>query len=109
MAGHRIASLLKASPKGEGFHPSQRETLRARVELGSPPHRLVEDSPFRVPLDHHRYCVLCVSPSGRDWCCPTRFGFDMDPDGPDESQQLATKRSHDLLFTFPPSRECAVA
>jgi hypothetical protein len=33
----------------------------------------------------------------------------MDTDGPDESQQLATKRSHDLLFTFPPSRECAVA
>jgi hypothetical protein len=28
MAGHRIASLLKASPKGEGFHPSQTVTLR---------------------------------------------------------------------------------
>jgi hypothetical protein len=28
MAGHRIASLLKASPEGEGFHPSQTETLR---------------------------------------------------------------------------------
>src|SRR2546422_6498674 len=28
MAGHRIASLLKASPEGEGFHPSQTVTLR---------------------------------------------------------------------------------
>ena len=27
-AGHRIASLLKASPKGEGIHPSQSVTLR---------------------------------------------------------------------------------
>jgi hypothetical protein len=27
MAGHRIASLLKASPEGEGFHPSQAVTL----------------------------------------------------------------------------------
>jgi hypothetical protein len=27
MVGHRIASLLKASPEGEGFHPSQTGTL----------------------------------------------------------------------------------
>src|SRR2546426_10817553 len=30
MAGHRIASLLKASPEGEGFHPSQTVTLSSR-------------------------------------------------------------------------------
>src|SRR2546425_13227838 len=33
MAGHRIASLLKASPEGEGIHPSQIGTL------SSPPRR----------------------------------------------------------------------
>src|SRR6266487_4945211 len=32
MAGHRIASLLKASPKGEGFHPSQTVTLIAATD-----------------------------------------------------------------------------
>jgi hypothetical protein len=32
MAGHRIASLLKASPEGEGFHPSQTETLKKATE-----------------------------------------------------------------------------
>ena len=29
MVGHRIASPLKASPKGEGVHPSPSATLRA--------------------------------------------------------------------------------
>jgi hypothetical protein len=28
MAAHRIASLLKASPEGEGVHPSQNVTLK---------------------------------------------------------------------------------
>jgi hypothetical protein len=33
MAGHRIASLLKASPEGEGVHPSPNATLRNRQVL----------------------------------------------------------------------------
>jgi hypothetical protein len=28
IGAHRIASLLKASPEGEGFHPSQIDTLK---------------------------------------------------------------------------------
>jgi hypothetical protein len=35
MAGHRIASLLKASPEGEGFHPSQTGTLRKKIRVFS--------------------------------------------------------------------------
>jgi len=31
MGADRIASLLKASPEGEGIHPSQMGTLRIRV------------------------------------------------------------------------------
>jgi Cu+-exporting ATPase len=36
MAGHRIASLLKASPEGEGFHPSQIETLSSAEQVVDP-------------------------------------------------------------------------
>src|SRR2546428_9463654 len=35
MAGHRIASLLKASPEGEGFHPSQTVTLKLSTTEGT--------------------------------------------------------------------------
>jgi hypothetical protein len=34
-AAHRIASLLKASPEGEGVHPSQNVTLKPSTGLGS--------------------------------------------------------------------------
>src|SRR5262245_18966441 len=36
MAAHRIASLLKASPEGEGVHPSQNATLKGAGVRRSP-------------------------------------------------------------------------
>ena len=46
---------------------------------------------------------------GGDRCHATPFGFHVDTDGPDESQQFATNRGDHLLFTFPPRSQMAVA
>jgi hypothetical protein len=65
MVGQRIASLLKASPKGEGFHPSQTVT----VSIGFPDRpELVDEEVANVAKSGQaaldvilgsKRCVLC--------------------------------------------------
>jgi hypothetical protein len=62
-----------------------------------------------VPLDHHRYCVPFLVRSGRDGLSVSRSRFHVDPDGPNESQQLATNRRDHLLFALASRGQCSVA
>src|SRR2546425_12687615 len=58
MAGHRIASLLKASPEGEGIHPSQIGTL------SSPPRRTQRTRRKNPVLNRFKPPILRVPRGG---------------------------------------------
>ena len=69
-----------------------------------------EGSPVRLPLDRHCHAVPGSSYGLRgDGPSAPRLGFHRCPNRPDEAQEFAPDGRHDLLFTFPPRRQGAIA